>query len=156
MSAHVRLIRQFLLLVSLMFWQGGFMFYGGVVVEVGSRVLGSDTQQGFITQSVTNYLNIAGAVCLVIWFENLWHERRRGASKWEWGAWCLTAAMLVALVVIHPGMDQLLDARSTAVIDHSRFRLFHKAYIGISSLQWMVVLLSLLLVLQRWNRDERS
>jgi hypothetical protein len=155
MSANVRLIRQFVLLVSLMFWQGGFMFYGGVVVEVGSRVLGSDTQQGFITQSVTNYLNIAGAVCLAIWLENLWHERHRGVSKLEWFAWALTAAMLFALVVIHPGMDQLLDARSTAVIDHSRFRLFHKAYIGISSLQWMVVLLSLLLVLRRWDRGVR-
>ena len=56
----MRLLRQFVLLVSLMFWQGGFMFYGGVVVEIGGRLLGSETQQGFITQSATNYLNLAG------------------------------------------------------------------------------------------------
>ena len=42
-------LRRFMLLVSLMFWQGGFMFYGGVVVEVGSRILGSELEQGFIT-----------------------------------------------------------------------------------------------------------
>ena len=54
-------IRRMVLLVSLMFWQGGFMFYGGVVVPVGGRILGSETRQGFITQSVTNYLNLAGA-----------------------------------------------------------------------------------------------
>ena len=32
-------IRRMVLLVSLMFWQGGFMFYGGVVVPVGGRIL---------------------------------------------------------------------------------------------------------------------
>ena len=129
------------------------MFYGGVVVGVGSRVLGSDTQQGFITQSVTNYLNLAGVVCLTVWFENLWHDRRRGVSRLEWGTWSLTTVMLGTLVAIHLGMDLLLDRQSTTVLNHARFGLFHKAYIGISSLQWMVVLLSLLLLIRRWNRD---
>src|SRR3954463_10179322 len=43
----MQLIRRFMLLVSLMFWQGGFMFYGGMVVPVGGRILGSETTQGF-------------------------------------------------------------------------------------------------------------
>ena len=47
--------RRLLLLIGLMFWQGGFLFYAAVVVPVGTRVLGSETEQGFITQSVTNY-----------------------------------------------------------------------------------------------------
>ena len=45
-------LRRLLLLLTLMFWQGGFMFYGAVVVPVGSEVLASDTGQGFITRSV--------------------------------------------------------------------------------------------------------
>lgn len=45
--------RRFLLLVSLFLWQGGLMFYGGVIVPVGATVLGSDTDQGFITQPVS-------------------------------------------------------------------------------------------------------
>lgn len=61
------LVRRLLLLWALMFWQGGFMFYGGVVVPVGSRILGSDLEQGWITRSVTNYLNVAGAVALALW-----------------------------------------------------------------------------------------
>src|ERR1700746_354095 len=60
-------VRRWLLLWALMFWQGGFTFYGGVVVPVGSAVLGSEREQGFITRKVTNYLNLAGAVALAIW-----------------------------------------------------------------------------------------
>ena len=60
-------LRRWLVVLSLMFWQGGFMFYGGVVVPVGSEVLGSDTDQGWITRKVTDYLNAAGAVALAVW-----------------------------------------------------------------------------------------
>lgn len=57
-------------------WQGGFMFYGGVVVPTGAAVLGSEVEQGFITQSVTNYLNLAGGVCAVLWGLTLWLDAR--------------------------------------------------------------------------------
>src|SRR5262245_19686193 len=97
--------RRMILLVALMFWQGGFMFYGGVVVPVGAQILGSETEQGFITQSVTNYLNLAGAVCLIVWLEHLWHDRRNGVSKLEWGLWSFIAAQLIALAGIHLQMD---------------------------------------------------
>ena len=35
------LMRRLCLLVAIMFWQGGFMFYGAVVVPIGSKILGS-------------------------------------------------------------------------------------------------------------------
>jgi hypothetical protein len=37
----VTVLRRLLLLLALMFWQGGFMFYGAVVVPVGAEALGS-------------------------------------------------------------------------------------------------------------------
>src|SRR5260370_29138158 len=44
-------VRRFLFFAAVAFWLGGFSFYGGVVIEVGSRVLGSHLKQGFITQA---------------------------------------------------------------------------------------------------------
>lgn len=149
----MQLLRRFVLLVSLIFWQGGFMFYGGVVVPVGSHVLGSDTQQGFITQAVTNYLNLAGIVCLLVWCLDYCCDRQRGVSKLEWFSLLLMFALQIVLVVVHLKMDQLLDGKTTSVIDPRQFGTFHKIYIGSSSLQWMIGLFMLLLALRRWCRS---
>ena len=149
-------IRRMVLIVSLMFWQGGFMFYGGVAVPEGGRILGSETKQGFITQAVTNYLNIAGAVCLTIWLEQLWHDRRNGVSKIEWGVWCINVGLLLVLIVVHAQMDRVLSIQSTAILDARWFDRFHKMYIGTSTLQWMTSLVMLFQTLRRWNSCVRA
>lgn len=154
-SQILQTFRRFIVLVALMFWQGGFMFYGGVVVPVGSQVLGSDTQQGFITQAVTNALNLAGLVCLVIWGVNLYWERR-DVSRFETAAWGTTFVLLAALVLIHLGMDEVLDVKSTSVTNHTRFGMFHKLYIGISSIQWLLSLSLLFATLLRWSRERET
>jgi hypothetical protein len=141
------------LLVSMMFWQGGFMFYGGVVVPVGGRILGSETTQGFITQSVTNYLNLAGAVCLSLWLEHLWHDRRHGVSQLEWGIWSFAAVSAIVLAGIHVKMDRMLIVESSSVLDPEWFGRFHKLYIWTSSLQWLASLALLFLAVMRWNRQ---
>ena len=151
-----QVIRRMLLLVSLMFWQGGFMFYGGVVVPVGGAILGSEREQGFITQSVTNYLNLAGAVCLILFFEHLWYHRRMGVSALEWGLWSFAVVSLVVLAVIHRQMDQILSAESSSILDPVRFGRFHKVYIGTSSLQWLASLAMLFLTLAQWKRQDST
>src|SRR5947209_19521490 len=60
-------VRGFLLLWLLMFWLGGFTFYAAVVVPIGTEVLGSAADQGWITRRVTPWLNVAGAVALAGW-----------------------------------------------------------------------------------------
>jgi hypothetical protein len=142
-----------ILLVSLMFWQGGFMFYGGVVVPVGTTILGSETEQGFITQAVTNYLNGAGAVCLILWLEHLWRERRSGVFQVEWYVWGFATLSLGVLVGIHFRMDRLLNAELRSVRDHAAFSRYHKLYVGMSTLQWVASLVMMLLTLSRWSRE---
>ena len=129
------------------------MFYGGVVVPVGARILESDTQQGFITQAVTNYLNMAGAVCLLLWMESLWHERRNGVTRREWFFWCIAAASMIVLVLAHVQMDRLLNRELTSVIDP--FGRYHKLYIGVSSLQWLACLSMLFERLRAWSQAAR-
>src|SRR5580704_17366571 len=92
------LFRRFILLLCIAFWQGGFMFYGGVVVPVGAAVLGSEVDQGFITQAVTNYLNGAGAVCVGVWGILLWLD---GPRSWLGRAcWALWSGLVVTLGVL--------------------------------------------------------
>ena len=152
----ILVIRRMLLLVSLMFWQGGFMFYGSVVVPVGGRILGSETKQGFITQSVTNYLNLAGAVCLIVWLEHLWHDRQNGVSKLEWGLWSFAAVSAIGLPGIHVQMDHLLGVESSSVLDPERFGRLHRIYLVTSSLQWLASLALLFLAVLRWHRNKES
>lgn len=139
-------------LVAYAFWQGGFTFYGGVVVPVGTRLLGSTTQQGFITQSVTNYLNLAGLVALALWFLELYLlERWRGEEPTRheafarWLLWWGLAIALAAQFALHARMDGLLDAVSYEVRDPWQFHWLHRAYLMTSTGQWLagVILLAL-------------
>lgn len=151
----VVVIRRMILLVAFAFWQGGFAFYGGVVVPVGTKVLGSGTEQGFITQPVTNYLNLAGAVCLLLWLEHLWRERRSGVNWLEWLVWGFATLSLLVLVVTHLQMDRFLIGESTTVLERGTFRLYHKLYIGTISLQWADCLLLLFLAVKRWHDQDQ-
>jgi len=151
--ALMLLFRRLVLLVSIAFWQGGFMFYGGVVVTVGARVLGSELEQGFITQSVTNCLNVAGVVCVSLWGLSLWFEAPK--ARWEgrlsWGLWWAIVAMLVVLVGLHPLMDGSLDSGNRSVLDETRFDWMHGVYIATSTAQWLASLALLGLTLRAWQ-----
>lgn len=150
------MLRRSLVLVALMFWQGGFMFYGGVVVPVGSEVLGSDTDQGWITRKVTDYLNAAGAVALAVWGWDVavardpspWRRRLRGL------VWTVLAAALGVLFWVHGRMDSLLDPEALRVLDRPHFRSLHRWYLGTSTLQSAASLLLLFWTLQAWRSED--
>src|SRR4051794_22077537 len=148
------LLRRMLLLLTLMFWQGGFTFYGGVVVPVGSAILGSDREQGFITRSVTNYLNLAGAVALAACGWDLASDRgpaRR--SRWMlWGSLGLTLGLLAWL---HPSLDRQLDPEGYRVLDRPLFRSLHRRYLTISTVQWAGSILLLALTVRAWMVEDR-
>lgn len=150
--------RRLLLLVALMVWQGGFMFYGGVVVEVGADVLGSHRAQGFVTRAVTNYLNAAGAVALAVWGWDLAAGRRAGPDgrrlAWIW--WGLLVVLLGALVWLHPRLDELMDATGFRVLDRPGYRRLHQAYLAVSTLQWAGALVLAAWTLRAWRREDAA
>src|SRR5690242_12724696 len=136
-------IRRFLFIAAVAFWLGGFTFYTSVVIPVGTRTLGS-VRQGFITQQVTGWLNVAGAVALPLMLWNLaavWRARGRAVRIALLGTWVLMAAVEVELFAMHPMMDRLLDLRAKHVLDYARFDRLHYIYLMSSTIQWAAGLL---------------
>ncbi|MBI3823479.1 MAG: hypothetical protein HY289_12490 [Planctomycetes bacterium] len=152
------LTRRFLLLTALMFWQGGFLFYAAVVIHVGRIVLGSHLQQGFITQSVTNYLNLGGAIALSIWGWDVVsardsHVRRR---RFRVGLWLLLVLTLGILTRLHVRMDEMLAVEPMRVVDPDAFYGLHRWYLHISTVQWVASLVLTALTLLAWRREDSA
>lgn len=132
-------LRRFLFVSVVAFWLGGFTFYSGVVIHVGHRVLGSALRQGFVTQRVTEWLNLAGVVALAVMFWNalaLWPAKGRLTRSLLAATWLGMAAIQVGLFALHPVMDRLLDPQVREVLDYERFDLLHRVYLLSASAQW--------------------
>ncbi|HEV8058385.1 MAG TPA: hypothetical protein VGP68_00810, partial [Gemmataceae bacterium] len=149
------ILRRFLAVVALMFWQGGFTFYAAVVVPIGQRVLGSHLEQGFITREVTWHLNVAGAVAMALLALELHASGypRQLQSKLRWGIWACMAAVLLALIIAHPSLNALIDVDAHTITDRARFRSHHRMYLWISTLEWVLGGIYLWLMLRAWRTE---
>src|SRR6516162_2659385 len=121
--------RRCLVIIALMFWQGGFTFYSGVVVPLGQETFGP-VDQGFLTRQVTNYLNLSGLIAIPIlgWEVCLSRDPSRWRRRLRWGLLILTASLLVALIWLHVRMDTLLDVENMQLLDRRLFRINHRIY----------------------------
>jgi Na+-driven multidrug efflux pump len=149
------LLRRFLVLIALFFWQGGFTFYASVVVPVGQEVFGH-LRQGFITRQVTVYLNLAGAIALVVLIWDLFATR--DPSRWRrwmrWLLWVSMALILVWLLQLHGQLDELLVRKGFLIRDPEAFRSRHRLYLWLSTVQWACGLLYLFLTLVMWGKED--
>ncbi len=131
-----------MLLTTLAFAFGGFFFYAGVVVPIGSSVLDTTTQ-GFVTRHVTKVINLGVAVTLVflIWdyFACKLARSKLSNRLWQMGVLGIGTTWLF-LVYLHPELERLLVPDSFSVVDADRFYLLHRLYLWASTLQWLAVL----------------
>jgi len=150
-------MRRFAVLAALMFWQGGFTFYSVFVVPIGAEVLGSHRDQGFITQRVSNRLNLAGAAALPIlaWDLAVSSDAGRWRRRLRWGIWAVLAVSLASLAGLHVRMDELLDATQQTIVDKPAFRAEHQMYLIVSTVQWIAALLCLAFTLWAWREEDR-
>lgn len=154
-------LRRVLVLGSLLFWQGGFTFYGAVVVHVGQDVLGSHRTQGFVTRRVTNYLNLSGAVALPLL---AWDTaasaprsgRLRALRRLRWACWAGMALTLAVLVWLHGRLDALLDAGDFTILDPKRFSAEHRWYLHASTVQWLCAIVCGVLSVWTWREQDRD
>jgi uncharacterized membrane protein len=152
------LLRRFLVLVALMFWLGGFTFYASIVVPVGQQELGSHLAQGFITRKVTNYLNLSGAVAVVVlaWDAAASRESSRARHRARWVSCAGMVLTLVALFALHPYLDQLLNPELRELVDPKAFRTGHRCYLWLSTVQWAFGVTYAALALQAWRAEDRA
>jgi hypothetical protein len=156
-DAMMTALRRFLLMVAVMFWQGGFTFYAAVVIHVGKEVLGSHLEQGFVTRSVTNYLNVAGAVALLLWGWDIAVTMDSGTRrKLRWALWGVMVLALGVLAWLHVRLDGLLDPSVFEILDSPRFLELHRWYLYVSEVHWGGSLILAALTLLAWRAEDEK
>ena len=147
--------RRVLTAMTFSLWFGGFTFYAAVVIPVGRRVLGGDTPQGFITEQVSDRLNVLALVtCLVLYWNTRAvppaSRRLRTAMLVTWAVFALS---LVALMLLHPMLDAMLDQSTRSIPQPATFYSAHRVYLIVATVQWLASAIHFPLVLVAW-RDE--
>ncbi|MEP6859203.1 MAG: hypothetical protein ABJE66_01185 [Deltaproteobacteria bacterium] len=146
--------------VTLLFaiWWGGFTFYAAVVVPTGQRVLGSATAQGFVTQPVSNWINIIGAVVIAGSCWNMVSARRNASLPVRRAlviSWAVLAIAEVVLVVLHPRIDAMLDTTTRSIaVDRSVFYAMHRGYLLVATAQWLAATVHAVAVGYAWSRTD--
>lgn len=155
LRSYAPAVRRFLVVAAIAWWLGGFTFYTGVAVPVGAQVLGSHKAFGFVTEHVTNWLNVGGVIALLIL---LWNTALSWKIPGKWVrnmlliTWLLMAAIEVELIVLHPVMDRLLATHPyRLILDEDRFEFLHHVYLFSSSVQWGIGLLHVWCLCLTWG-----
>lgn len=153
------LFRRFLVVAALAVWMGGFTFYSSFAIPAATDLLGGHRAAGFITQRVTQSLNLCGVVALVILGWNLiagWRSSSSRQQKWLTGLLAFLIAGEIALIVLHPLLDAKVDAATQQILRGTNFDDWHRAYLWISTAQWIAALPFLALTLAVWRREDRD
>src|SRR5262249_36245318 len=119
-----------------------------VVVPIGTEVLGSPAEQGFITRRVAVWINVLGTGALALFFLD-WLPRRGWARL---GIWVGLASLQVVLFLVWPRMDSYLDPENYSFLDHCAFRFWHKLYLWVFTAQWFLGLIHTWLLLRGWQQ----
>jgi hypothetical protein len=145
-------LRRFLVLVGLMFWQGGFLFYASVVVPIAQAKLGH-RGQGFITNEVTNFLNLSGAVALALfaWDLAALPDQPRPRRYLLWTCWSGMLVTLILLARLHLVLADMMIPAGRQLTNASLFHTMHRWYLWISTVQWVFALGYTGLTIRAWG-----
>jgi hypothetical protein len=161
---YVEPIRRFIVIAAIAFWLGGFTFYAGVAIPMGVEVLGTHRRVGFITERVTNWLNVAGVAALTIFLWNMilsWNARRKIVCYTLLITWLLMVAVEIELVSLHPVMDRLIGPLPgfpsvRTILDEDRFDLLHHVYLISTTMQWFIGMIHVWCICLIWQPQVRQ
>lgn len=150
----LQLLFRIFLILAFAVWFGGFTFYTAVVVPIGTDVLGSARTQGFVTQQVTNVLNIIGCVSVLLMLVDLflnWKPRTPKVNLLLAIVLGVIVVLLGVLFVVHPILDSMLEPEHEHVNDDARFYEMHRIYLWASTIQWLLCLVWLVVIVRDWQ-----
>ena len=156
---YVLMLRRFLVVFALAVWFGGFTFYAAVVIPTGHEVLGSHREVGFLTQQVTQWLNLIGIAALSILLWNVgavWPAAHARLRLWLAASLAVMAAAQIALFLAHPRLGTLLDAEAHRILIRDRFYGAHRVYLMIATAQWLATLVHICSTLAGWRTADRQ
>jgi len=147
--------RRFVVLLALMVWQGGFMFYGAVTVPVTREKLDDVPVRSAITKRVTQWMNLIGTAAILAMYADLWlsaaaHKRRR------WLAWLGMAVPHPLLLWLHIRMSSQMAVPEFHHGNPATFSPWHQAYMIVSTVQWLAGMVFALLTLRAWREEDRA
>jgi len=148
------LIRRFLVVLALMFWMGGFMFYGAVVVPTNRIELKDMPQRGTITQHVTEWMNFAGTLALLVLFVDT-YASAAGSQRWRWVCWAGMVIPHLFLIWLHRELTKQMSAPGFHQSDIKGFLIWHRVYLITNTVQWFAGMVFLGLTLRQWRREDR-
>ena len=123
------------------------------MVKVGTDLNGQ-FEQGKITRDVTFWLNLAGLATLLAWTWDLLAERALVKSRWA--TWLFMLATLALLFWLHPQLEGLMDMERGRLVHRGEFRFRHRAYLHISTAQWLASIVFTILTLMNWRKTDQA
>ena len=155
----VVLLRRYLSLGALLFWQGGFTFYAAVVIPITRQVLSEHSRLPLaaqITGPVTTWLNWAGVVALLplLWDLAVAVDASRRRFGLRCACWAVCFASLSTLFMLHYLLDRYGPLEGLQAPDQPAFWMLHSAYIWTSTLVWLGALIYLGLTLSAWRAED--
>ena len=147
-------LHRIFLIASFATWFGGFGFYVSIVVPIGTDVLGTPFAQGMITRQVTNWLNLFSGIAFTsMLLESVmsWRQSAPWLRRIQLGLCLLLIASLIALVVLHPALDAMIDFEAGSVTDSDEFYNLHRIYLWVSTVQWLAAWIWLVILVLSWR-----
>jgi hypothetical protein len=146
-------LRRWTALWTLLFWQGGFLFYASAVVPTAQREIGH-FQQGLITRQVTVWLNNAAVISLALLAleTTLSPDPRARRRRLLWATWLAMVLCQAALFALHPRLEALLSVETWTT--ETGFRRLHRVYLWVHTVQWAVALAFTALLLASWRAND--
>lgn len=138
---------------------GGFTFFTSVSLRVAHKVLSESQEFGYVTQVVTDHLNVIGLIALLLLLAQLaahWQVLVRWRRFLLGFTWLILAVTLAFMFNLHNAIDALVNFEQRVVIDYDAFEPVHRHYKQIATVQWLAAVVHLTVMLTASRSESRA